>query len=150
MGTFEDVLYKAKAVAETAGKKTGELVDQMRLKVDLTAAEKELAAVYEEMGRLVYEAYKKGEDTADSIEACRTRVEEQTETKMLATSIIKLMHENLSEREFQILSMRYGLDDDNPKTQQEIASTLGISRSYISRIEKQCKQIIKRKAAHLL
>jgi len=79
MGTFEDVLYKAKAVAETAGKKTGELVDQMRLKVDLTAAEKELAAVYEEMGRLVYEAYKKGEDTADSIEACRTRVEEQTE-----------------------------------------------------------------------
>ena len=46
MGTFEDVLYKAKAVAETAGKKTGELVDQMRLKVDLTAAEIAAAGVY--------------------------------------------------------------------------------------------------------
>lgn len=77
-------------------------------------------------------------------------IEEQTETKLLARSIIKLMSENLSKREFEIMSMRYGLDGDNPKTQQEIASMLGISRSYISRIEKQCIQIIKRKAADLL
>ena len=32
--------------------------------------------------------------------------------------------------------MRYGLLDDNPRTQKEIALILGISRSYVSRIEK--------------
>ena len=79
MGTFEDVLYKAKVVAESAGKKTGELVDQVRLKVDLTAAEKELAAAYEELGRAVYAAHKRGEDVAAPIGESTSRVEELTE-----------------------------------------------------------------------
>ncbi|MBQ8753080.1 MAG: zinc ribbon domain-containing protein [Clostridia bacterium] len=79
MGTFEDVLYKAKVAAENAGKKTGELVDQVRLKMDLAAAEKELAAAYEGLGRLVYEAHQKGEETASLIEGSAARVEELTE-----------------------------------------------------------------------
>lgn len=39
-------------------------------------------------------------------------------------------------RERRILIMRYGLYDTDPLTQREIAKKLGISRSYVSRIEK--------------
>lgn len=42
----------------------------------------------------------------------------------------------LSKRERKIINMRYGLDHEEEKTQKEIASALGISRSYVSRIEK--------------
>ncbi|APC41697.1 RNA polymerase sporulation sigma factor SigK [Clostridium estertheticum] len=42
----------------------------------------------------------------------------------------------LKEREKVIIQMRYGLLDGKPRTQREIALILGISRSYISRIEK--------------
>ena len=40
------------------------------------------------------------------------------------------------DREKIIIQMRYGLLDGNPRTQREIALILGISRSYVSRIEK--------------
>jgi len=40
------------------------------------------------------------------------------------------------DREKIIIQMRYGLMDGNPRTQREIALILGISRSYVSRIEK--------------
>ena len=42
----------------------------------------------------------------------------------------------LTEREAQIITLRYGLDDRPPRTQREIARRCGISRSYVSRIEK--------------
>lgn len=42
----------------------------------------------------------------------------------------------LSKRERKIINMRYGLGQEEEKTQKEIASALGISRSYVSRIEK--------------
>ena len=42
----------------------------------------------------------------------------------------------LSKRERKIINMRYGLEHEEEKTQKEIASVLGISRSYVSRIEK--------------
>ncbi|WP_125154647.1 RNA polymerase sporulation sigma factor SigK [Clostridium rectalis] len=42
----------------------------------------------------------------------------------------------LLEREKSVIEMRYGLVDGKPKTQREIATILGISRSYVSRIEK--------------
>ena len=46
------------------------------------------------------------------------------------------MEENLTERESLIIKMRYGLNGYREKTQKEIADELGISRSYVSRIEK--------------
>lgn len=53
---------------------------------------------------------------------------------------IKKLYDNISRkltpREKKIIIMRYGLIDGKCKTQREIASMLGISRSYISRIEK--------------
>ena len=42
----------------------------------------------------------------------------------------------LSKRERKIINMRYGLSNEEEKTQKEIAHIMGISRSYVSRIEK--------------
>ena len=50
--------------------------------------------------------------------------------------IRRLVKECLTEREAQIVSLRYGLSGAAPRTQREIATRLGISRSYVSRIEK--------------
>ena len=41
----------------------------------------------------------------------------------------------LKDRERTILELRFGLDGHKPKTQIEIAQEMGISRSYVSRIE---------------
>ena len=43
---------------------------------------------------------------------------------------------NLNDREREIIIMRYGLFDQPEKTQKEVADLLGISQSYISRLEK--------------
>ena len=48
----------------------------------------------------------------------------------------KKMDEVLKEREKKILEMRYGLNGQKIKTQMQIAKQMGISRSYVSRIEK--------------
>ena len=51
----------------------------------------------------------------------------------------ELLHEaldKLSEREKQIISMRFGLCGESEKTQKEVAELMGISQSYISRLEK--------------
>lgn len=47
-----------------------------------------------------------------------------------------LIEERLSPREAEIIRLRYGLGGTVPLTQREIASSFGISRSYVSRIEK--------------
>lgn len=59
----------------------------------------------------------------------------------------------LSKRERKIIDMRYGLSNEEEKTQKEIASLLGISRSYVSRIEKRAitkilREFIKNKNYH--
>lgn len=51
-------------------------------------------------------------------------------------SMLKKYYEILTVREKEIITARYGLDDNDPITQKEIAKKLGISRSYVSRIEK--------------
>lgn len=53
----------------------------------------------------------------------------------------------LSKREFEIIKMRYGLLDTEEKTQKEIADMLGISQSYISRIEKKILGKLKKELA---
>ena len=58
-------------------------------------------------------------------------VENQCEQERLGTEIRKL-----TGRERWVLEMRYGLPDGSRKTQRDIARLLGISRSYVSRIEK--------------
>ena len=46
------------------------------------------------------------------------------------------MKDILKGREQTIIELRFGLGGEKPKTQNQIASMLGISRSYVSRIEK--------------
>lgn len=49
----------------------------------------------------------------------------------------------MEEREKMIITMRYGLDNKPPRTQREIAAESGISRSYVSRIEKKALKKLK-------
>lgn len=50
--------------------------------------------------------------------------------------LLKKYFKYLNPREKEILTKRYGLNDNNEMTQKEIAKEMGISRSYVSRIEK--------------
>ncbi len=59
-------------------------------------------------------------------------------TKLESAKLADAMKGCLSEDEIKIICMRYGLCDTKKQTQKEIASQLGISRSYVSRIEKRC------------
>lgn len=74
-------------------------------------------------------------------------VEESIETDLdMKEHIIKvkrLVDEILDEREKQIIILRYGLKGYEPRTQREVAKYLGISRSYVSRIEKRALEKLK-------
>jgi RNA polymerase sporulation-specific sigma factor len=60
----------------------------------------------------------------------------QVENSVRREKFIRLLKDILNLREYTIISLRYGLDDGVPLPQREVAKKLGISRSYISRIEK--------------
>lgn len=60
----------------------------------------------------------------------------QVEKSMQREKFIKLLKDILNLREYTIITMRYGLEDGVPLPQREVAKKLGISRSYVSRIEK--------------
>lgn len=53
-----------------------------------------------------------------------------------ALQIHRLVQDALTTREAEIIRLRYGLGGTVPLTQREIATSFGISRSYVSRIEK--------------
>ncbi len=63
-------------------------------------------------------------------------IEEQVDRRLLQKAL-----EKLSDRERLIMELRFGLQDGEEKTQKDVADMLGISQSYISRLE---KRIIKR------
>ncbi len=60
----------------------------------------------------------------------------QVEKSIQKEKFVAMLKKILTEREFKILDLRYGLQDGAPMPQREVAKNLGISRSYISRIEK--------------
>lgn len=65
--------------------------------------------------------------------------------KLNTQKLGKFINEELSEREKTVIVLRYGLNGKEPVTQKEIARLLGISRSYVSRIEtKALKRLRKR------
>jgi len=66
-------------------------------------------------------------------------IEEEVEKKLLFNAMGKL-----SQREKIIMEMRFGLSGRNEKTQKEVAETLGISQSYISRLEKRIIRKLKK------
>ena len=65
------------------------------------------------------------------------------ENRMLIEKVSEIVKTSLDKREYEIIVMRYGLNDTPSLTQREVAEKFGISRSYISRIEKKALQKIK-------
>ena len=60
----------------------------------------------------------------------------KVEKSIQREKFVKLLKGFLTEREYTILALRYGLEDGAALPQRDVAKKLGISRSYISRIEK--------------
>ena len=67
-------------------------------------------------------------------------MEEKEEKRILRSAVSEL-----NERERVIIEMRYGLINGNEMTQKEVADALGISQSYISRLEKKIMERLKRR-----
>ena len=63
--------------------------------------------------------------------------------KIHSERVYHLIEEVLDERERQVIVLRYGLGKSPALTQREVATALGISRSYVSRIEKRALQKMK-------
>ena len=67
----------------------------------------------------------------------------QVDNNLSMQKIKHIINTKLDEREQEIIKLRYGLVDEKGLTQKEVAEKLGISRSYISRIENKALTIIK-------
>ena len=70
-------------------------------------------------------------------------IAENVEMQTYIDKIRHLVDTSLDEREKEIIILRYGLKGYQPKTQREVAKHLGISRSYVSRIEKRALEALK-------
>ena len=61
---------------------------------------------------------------------------ENLDNRESCAKVRRLVEKCLTLREAKVISLRYGLDGLEPRTQREIAAACGISRSYVSRLEK--------------
>ena len=71
----------------------------------------------------------------DVIESEDRSVEDEIDLKMKVKKLYQKIGEVLQDREKMIIELRFGLNGRECKTQNQIAKELGISRSYVSRIE---------------
>lgn len=69
---------------------------------------------------------------------------DEVELKMQIKNLYNKMAAVLRNREKTVIELRYGLANGGCKTQREIAKILGISRSYVSRIEKKALNKLKK------
>ena len=72
-------------------------------------------------------------------------IEEDVDRKLLSDAL-----EKLNDRERLIITLRFGLDGRPERTQKEVADRLGISQSYISRLEKRIISRLKREILRML
>ena len=68
---------------------------------------------------------------------------EQVSSRELVEQLRRAIDICLSDQERQVILLRYGLNGQSPKRQREVADITGISRSYVSRIEKRALQKLK-------
>ena len=68
----------------------------------------------------------------------------KVENKVVLEKVMQIIKSQLSEREYQIIAMRYGLEGRQPMTQKEVAKVFKISRSYVSRIETKVLEKLKK------
>lgn len=76
----------------------------------------------------------------DILEQDQRDIVEDMELQSLKTKLARGIKERLTEREREIVILRYGLSGGHEMTQNEIGQLFGISRSYVSRIEKKALQ----------
>ncbi len=74
--------------------------------------------------------------TYSDIISCEDTIADDIDLKLKSARAMKIVNRELTDREKQIIILRYGLGQNKAVTQREIAEQLGISRSYVSRIEK--------------
>ncbi|MBB6696233.1 sigma-70 family RNA polymerase sigma factor [Clostridium algidicarnis] len=80
----------------------------------------------------------------DVLSSDENSVVDLVEQKIEISKLYSKISTTLQPREKVIIEMRYGLRDGRYRTQREIAKLLGISRSYVSRIEKRAlKKLLK-------
>ncbi len=77
--------------------------------------------------------------------ATEDNIVEELDCKIKSEQLKKYILESLSLRERMIIELRYGLDGTAPLAQREVAAKLGISRSYVSRIEKKAVEKLRRR-----
>ena len=70
---------------------------------------------------------------------------EQIVQSDLCRRLSAMINDVLDDREAEILRLRYGLDGNQALTQRETAQRCGISRSYVSRLEKKALEKLKNK-----
>lgn len=80
----------------------------------------------------------------DIVECPESELWDRVVLKKDVSQLYALIPKVLEPREQLIIRKRYGLYNTEPRTQREIASQLGISRSYVSRIEKKALTKLKR------
>ena len=68
--------------------------------------------------------------------ACEDTIADDIDLKIKSARAMHAIRYRLTEREREIIILRYGIPDRAPLTQREVAARMGISRSYVSRIEK--------------
>ena len=68
---------------------------------------------------------------------------EDVDRKLKGDRLHSYINQALDAREQQVIRLRYGLDGKAPMAQREVAALLGISRSYVSRIEKKAVGILR-------
>ena len=79
----------------------------------------------------------------DILESDEDEVEDAVSSSFIMEKINESVNKHLSPREKEILTKRYGLNGEKVYTQKELAQKLGISRSYVSRIEAKALDLIK-------
>ena len=62
-------------------------------------------------------------------------IEDEVDLKFKVKRLYQKIKEVLKDREKTIIELRFGLNGEKPRTQKQIAKMMGISRSYVSRIE---------------
>lgn len=97
---------------------------------------------YKKLGAEVYLNEPIGKDKDDNeislidiLENDEKNIEEEIDFKLKMKQIYEKIKSVLKQREQIIIELRFGLGGKKPKTQNEVAKILGISRSYVSRIE---------------
>lgn len=83
-------------------------------------------------------------ELVDTIDSDQKDAIDTIYNKMVTVQVKEFIKNKLPEREKYIMTLRYGLDGNIPKTQQQIADELGISRSYVSRIETKVQNKLKK------